>query len=383
MFADSGGKPARAGNGSGSGRCSRPRTSPVDLAHQTILALAPEASIELGLSRFTIVTMFTPVNSSDAQRSSQDGPRAAAEEESVAPDYHAATTAASAYLGLVDPAKKLITKSKKRGSNARDPSKTKRRQTSKVDDDLRVHKAGVEDELDAINHEIISPATFESSLSKSKKSMASKLPSTATSVSNSVDELASTAAKPIAVFISKTTMDALDTTSMQTSIQHAKASDGQGFTIYQGSSSTASYLTSAATTKSVIANEQQTLTGSIPSRVSGGPSNRHSARLERVPDAQNELSQIRRSSGPFENDYVVADDIGDVLSEIDMIDLVEMNESESEFRTNTPPRRGCKMNSRDVDELEDYGGALLSDADKRALGTPSSCSALPSVTCVC
>lgn len=321
--------------------------------------------------------MFTPINSSDAVTGSPEGSSVSAQEESGAPS--SATTVASAYLGRGDVSKKPMTKGRKRKSTADAPSKTKRRQKSDLNDSLKVHKAGIEDELTSINYENLTPANFKASSSKAskKKTTASHSASAATSVSTGVDELASTAAKPIPVYSSKTTMDALDTTSVPTSVECAKASDGQGFTLYQGPSSTASYSSSIAITKPTISKEQQA------SQISGeaGPSNRRSARLKKAANVQTKHSQLRRSSVSFDNPLAV-DEMEEIFSDIEMVDLAESNESEPEMRPNTPPQRGRKLNTRDVDELEDYGGALLSDADKRALGTANSCQMVASDLCI-
>lgn len=310
---------------------------------------------------------FTPINSSDAITDNPDGTNIISQEDLVAPSHLAPTTIASTYLGRGEPAKKPAAKSKKRASTAVSQPKTKRRQTSSG---FNVSKASVMEELDVTQHDTFTTAPLESSSSKPDHSIAS-LPTPATSVSTTSDELVSALVKPISVYSSKTTMDALGRPLASTSVEYAKARDGQGFTLYQGSSSAASYSSSIAPTISLmgtdldatIARGQRAAQGSGES----ASNHRRSARLKKTAKVLDEATPITLS----DELSLGIDDDEEFFSDIEVIDLVESNETEPEFRPNTPPKRGHKLNTRDVDELEDYGGALLSDADRQALSRKS------------
>lgn len=325
---------------------------------------------------------FTPINSSDTINDSPGSYATASNEESTAPNDEASSTVASAYLGRGDVSRKAATKGKKRSSTTAAPSKAKRRQTSDFNDDLKVIKAGSADRSDDVNNETLVPATSQAASSKSSEETAhtaTKPASAGAPVSTTVDELASTAAKPISVYSSKTTMDALDSTSVRTSVQFAKASDGQGFTLLQGISSAVSYSSSVAIAKPLMA-EKQPSSGRTKKRAGqhsdeAGTSNRRSARLKKAFDVPTGSPQSSDSIGSPRLPLIVGDFEED-FDDIDMEELTGIDDNEPEFRPNTPPNRGRKLNTREVDELEDYGGALLSEADRRALGRTGSESAV-------
>lgn len=320
---------------------------------------------------------FTPINSSDAVTGTDIHDTAIQEGNPQVASNHddaATTTVASAYLGRGELPKKCTTKSRKRTANEDASSRTKRRQKSNIDVGLKVSKAKIDGEQGAINNEGDSPATFQTMSTKPSKDRfaARQLASTTTLVSTAMDEHSSTAANPISVYAPTTTMEALDTTSLPTSVECAKASDGQGFTLYQGPSST--YSSSVAISNPATARKQlQTLSTNLTGE--GGAkgnsetraSNRRSARLKNAADVQIDAADRAELSGSVQLPIIV-DDFEEEFPDIDMANFGESNVSEGEPRPNTPPARGRKLNTRDVDELEDYGGALLSEADRRALG---------------
>lgn len=331
--------------------------------------------------------MFTPINSSDTVNGNLNDSGAATHRESSAHSDRPATTIASTHLGRGDTTKKLIVKGKKRNSTAMASSNNKRRQISILNDDLQVRKDSMDVELDALIGQTLTPTNLENftSAASKKRKVASQLDPTAILASASGGEMASsTAAKPVVVYCSRTSMDALDSTSLTTSVECAKASDGKGFTLYQGPSSTASFSSSIAFTKPV--NDQPMLAGIELTKGSGETmsSSRRSARLKQVGESKTEVSRMFKSPEPIETLLVVDDaGIGANFRGFDMVELHESSESDTEIRSNTPPSRGYKLNTRAVDELEDYGGALLSDADKRALGRLVSCSNFPPPKYLC
>ena len=58
----------------------------------------------------------------------------------------------------------------------------------------------------------------------------------------------------------------------------------------------------------------------------------------------------------------------DEEDEAEIVDLTEAAEEAFEPRPPTPPPRERKLNMREVDKNEDYGGALFSDAERQLLG---------------
>lgn len=319
---------------------------------------------------------FTPINSSHAVNDGPDDPRTTGKDHIASASHNIATTVVSTYLGRGEATKKLTAKGRKRTSTANPPTKTKRRQVSIVDEGLSVSKPG--DGKSIIQHHAFDPAISQASSVNLSETQFTATQSTsfAPPVSTALGELASTASKPISVHSSKTTMNALNTASVPTSVEIAKASDGQGFTLYQGPSSTASYSSSVSMSNPNVANERyaSSVTNKRAAQGSGraGTGSRRSARLKTLADVQSFTPQLEEfpqsSEGPLDFDDEGEENFGD----IEIVDMAESHENEVEFRPNTPPNRGRKLNTRDVDELEDYGGSLLSDADRRALSRTTS-----------
>lgn len=61
-------------------------------------------------------------------------------------------------------------------------------------------------------------------------------------------------------------------------------------------------------------------------------------------------------------------EFGELLEDEAVEVTKEVEEAVEERRPHTPPPRGRKQNIREVDEDEDYGGALLTDAERKLLG---------------
>jgi hypothetical protein len=67
-----------------------------------------------------------------------------------------------------------------------------------------------------------------------------------------------------------------------------------------------------------------------------------------------------------------AGDYGDSLDEddVEVIELAKRVEVSTQM-DNSPPSRARKLNIRDTHEHDDYGGALLSEEERKLLGTSS------------
>lgn len=93
--------------------------------------------------------------------------------------------------------------------------------------------------------------------------------------------------------------------------------------------------------------------------------------IEEVKDAQPEPSKQAATKARRRRSTMTLDDEDDFgeLAEEDVAELAdEVEKVVAERQPLTPPPRGRKQNMREVDEHEDYGGALLSNAERVLLG---------------
>lgn len=251
---------------------------------------------------------------------------------------------------------------------------------------------------------------------RNKVSSAAAEPADASSRSNQVEVNA------VSVYAPTTSMDVLDSTSMRTSLDVVKAGSGRGCTLYHTVSSTivqsaVDFSTpllppvSTETTDSFI-HEAEGRDLDVPNTFARGesthllwskakvddetrrntlfvhgPNGKHASHIMRsdttesfaMPDSMLELAgkgtstplpesekpEMLRTQSIFDADVPT---LADALDEAALGDLVVESEEESTQRILTPPPRSHKQNMRDVDEYEDYGGALLSSAERRFLG---------------
>jgi hypothetical protein len=275
----------------------------------------------------------------------------------VASDYLGRTSDGSLIASAVQ-AKKAPAKGKKRAPTARESQASKRQRTVSVKDDMTVTKAGP------------ATATEQSAPLKpnqKKKRAGGKATKSVNLVSTSLDEPASTAVKSIPVFAQATSMDALDTTSIRTSFDLAKANGGSG-TLYRRPSCAVSLSNSVECAKPLWDVQIVNPRGQAPNKPSRrGPSSLQAVDESLVFDAPLQLdddspyvqnAEARHSDAEF-------DDVEDA----DLERVADAIEEETNLaRPATPNKRERKLNMRDVDEDEDYGGALVSRKDRQILG---------------
>lgn len=249
---------------------------------------------------------------------------------------------------------------------------------------------------------------------RNKVSSAAAEPADASSRSNQVEVNA------VSVYAPTTSMDVLDSTSMRTSLDVVKAGGGRACTLYDTVSSTivqsavdfSTPLLPPVSTETTdhFVHEAEGRDVDVPNAFARGESARllwSKAKVDdetqrntlfvrgpngkdashmrsdttesfAMPDSMLELAgkgtstplpesekpEMLRTQSIFDA-YVPT--LADALDEAALADLVVESEDESTQRTLTRPPRSHKQNMRDVDEYEDYGGALLSSAERRFL----------------
>jgi len=89
-------------------------------------------------------------------------------------------------------------------------------------------------------------------------------------------------------------------------------------------------------------------------------------------DAPIESSEHTLHQSPYQEIHSDAGDFGDSLDEDDeeIIELTKCVETSAQL-DRSPPSRARKLNIRDTHEHDDYGGALLSEEERKLLGTGS------------
>lgn len=220
------------------------------------------------------------------------------------------------------------------------------------------------------------------------------------------------AMKPVTIHGQTTTMmQALDPTSVHTSIESLKGNDGQGYTEYHSSSVSCQppsnmqfsqpwLNTDAAESKTSQAPPSELQGHAVDVSASDTHLQRSGRRAKLVASQKNSdlfLQPVLEESNTSQNvpellpaqaenknhlngrhpilerdrglvpPVGLIDDDDDDFSELDEQTLEDLAKS-VEPRPRTPPARNHKQNIREVDENEDYGGALLSVAEIELLG---------------
>lgn len=288
---------------------------------------------------------FTAINTSALpelpERPIQD---AAASVKASAPHRRRRDTASvvSEYLGIGKDAKRTLpavtthlhkatTKGKKRTSIASESKESKRRK-SNTTITAPVTKAG---QPLSVKHATQFVGADQTSRAQSTRSARKrrKVSSPINDVADVTLECNQHALDSISVYAPKTSMDVFDSTSIRTSVDSVKAGGNLGCTLYQRAPSSDS-----------MPNVVDFSTPLLP------------------------LASIQGIHGSGNNDYESS------LDETALVDLAmaieddSVDDEEVNHRPKTPPPRSHKQNMRDVDEHEDYGGALLSYAERQLLG---------------
>lgn len=358
---------------------------------------------------------FTAINRVSAPAAASGGSEEPAADTST-PD--GTKSMVSAYLGrgqdeppeqLTAPNKKCTTKSRKRAAPPAKVPKAKKRRTSSVKDTLVVSKPAA--------REVTCPkvgANKTTSGHTGENVHGQDTRQRGDIANTESDKAAPTAAKSISVYAPSTSMDALDSTSAQTSFNSVKANAGKSFTLYQGAPS--SSFTPVNTGFTQFWSSSPEKINSVTNKTDNASDEASSARLtpNEAADSADATNTCKSPSygvqmdasidfddnandsilGTAADEPIIIDDsdheprrsarlaksanpesrillqesfdFGEI-SEIDEDDLVKFAktvEEAAEERPSTPSKRLRKDNIRDVEENEDYGGALLSQAEK-------------------
>ena len=289
--------------------------------------------------------------------------------------------------------KKTGGKSKKRASKSTTSSRSKRRKSSEISDSMPVTKAEAKGKGTAKQ-----PSKGSKTKSKRKEVVADVDENVAPEAIN---------ATSVPVFAQPTSMDSVRSMPQTTSLDAVRAAPSHEYTLYNsaqaanappsGVDSTQPWLNAAAhatlatpgsNTKrrrpsaaqpprlSRLEEEDEfdTLVASLPDQVAQKPSKgKHLPK--QLPTAANfdpALSSARKQPArkvqkvlaqPIDQDVIDLDDSDDEA----MAHLAEAVEESVTRREPTLPPRNAKQNMRAVDEQEDYGGGLLSEAEKQLL----------------
>lgn len=313
---------------------------------------------------------------------------------------------------LTAPNKKCTTKSRKRAAPPGKASKAKKRRTSSVKDSLAVSKRP--------DQEVNRPKSGTNTTTSGHTSENVHRQDTRQrgDIANTEsDKAAPTATKSISVYAPSTSMDALDSTSTQTSFNSVKANAGKSFTLYQGAPSscftpvntsfTQSWASSPEKINPVTNKTDNTSDEASTARLTSNEaadraeatnacqSPSYGEQMETAIDYDDNAVNAEESIlGHAADEPIIVDDSDheprrsarlakfanpdsrlhsqesfdfDEYSDIDEDDLVNFAktvEEATEERPTTPSKRLRKDNIRDVEENEDYGGALLSQAEK-------------------
>ncbi|CAK3996301.1 Hypothetical predicted protein [Lecanosticta acicola] len=333
---------------------------------------------------------FTAINNSYAPSSTTTA--ASVDSEIVSSPSNAPRSVASEYLGrgqeqpheqLAASSKKGNANSKKRAAPARGASNSKKRRTSSVKDVLTVRKSADERPLVPEDYSVKARSDAAKPAKTKKQSSKGKHAHVGEAVSVEKDQSAPTATKPISVYAPTTSMNALDSTPAQTSFNSIKENAGKSFTLYSGTESSSSAPTN-------VAFSQRWLPPTFEYRSVGLDSSQNQSRgsdendNDRSKDTTGSRADEpilvrdadcdpRRSPGLTKATNflpsISSDEFHDIeeLIDVDDEDLVNFAKSVEQAVgdwPSTPTKRARKDNIRDVDEHEDYGGALLTQAEK-------------------
>ena len=358
---------------------------------------------------------FTAINRVFAPTTASEGSESTAVDGKNPDD---AKSVASAYLGrgqdeppeqLTAPNKKCTAKSRKRAAPPAKASKTKKRRTSSVKDVLAVRKQA--------NQEVTRPKVGANTTTSGHTGENVHRQDTRQrdDIANTEsDEAAPTATKSISVYAPSTSMDALDSTSAQTSFNSVKANAGKSFTLYQGAPSSSSTPVNTSFTQSWSSSPEKI--NSLTNKTDDASDEASTARLtlNEVADSADATNTCKSALhgeqtetdtnfdgngddcilGHAADEPIIVDDsdheprrsarlaksakpetriplqesfdFGEMsdVDEDDLVNFAKTVEEAAEERPSTPSKRLRKDNIRDVEENEDYGGALLSQAEK-------------------
>ncbi|KXT07318.1 hypothetical protein AC578_449, partial [Pseudocercospora eumusae] len=288
---------------------------------------------------------------------------------------------------------------KKRGDGAGQKWKaSKRRKISNtVNDSMSVTKSSHvnnTEKFDQRQEHTRKKSVYEKSNSASKSDLS-------VSMSESINPIP--AVKPVVIYEQTTSMmKALDSTSKRTSIESIKANGGQGYVEYQSSSASCQpsssnvhfsqpWLNSVSNAANVCARKPQVHQQIPASPTFAAENDTHSARPTRKAKAvanERNSNLFRQPKAPVADHHTESDHLNgrhptlerqrgrvpsisisiddDEFSDIDESALASLDKA-GELRPETPPARNYKQNIREVEEDDDYGGALLSAADHELL----------------
>lgn len=371
---------------------------------------------------------FTAINASAASKApTANMANARTSDDEPAPN-EGAKTVVSEYLGrltcvssapAVAKSARSTAKTRKRMARSGTPTQAKRRRVGSVKDRLPVTKASVSEDTLAPGHGNANSTADKDHQRQASESFKNTQAARASqAVSTSIDSSALHVPKPISAYGSTTSMDALGSTSARTSCDFAKANDGRSFIVYKrpaspsstanasnwisspsprsANNTTAQILslrtcgrqpTSAERERQPVADTRGLQQGraedwdsiALPSTDTDGPTQPHANaaqfKYEHSANKHRRGTELERTT--LHNDIRSAEgdseDRLEDLSDTDLLDAAEAVEQFVENRaelTTPPPTRSRKQNMRDVDEGEDYGGALLSEAELNLLGKP-------------
>ncbi|KAF7190331.1 hypothetical protein HII31_08662 [Pseudocercospora fuligena] len=357
---------------------------------------------------------FTPINTPLVEPSTLDSNVTLDRAEACQTGTAASTVrhAVSEYLGrgdaqpmATDSRTTSVSRDKKRGCGAGQKSKaSKRRKISNtVDDSMAVTKSSRVNntEKSVQRQEHTSTVTQTPKNSVCEKSDSASNTGLSVSMSKSINLIP--AVKPVVIYEQTTSMmKALDSTSKRTSIESIKANGGQGYVEYQSSSASCQpsssnvhfsqpWLNSVSNAANACARELQVHQQILETPTFAAESDTHSARPTRKAKAianERNSNLFRQAKAPVADHHTKSDHLNgrhptlerqrgrvpsisisiddDEFSDIDESTLANLDKS-GEFRPETPPARNYKQNIREVEEDDDYGGALLSAADHELL----------------
>lgn len=371
---------------------------------------------------------FTAINSAPLPETQQEPTTSALV---PAPDGRRRFTASvvSEYLGIGGSAKHTVppvathlhkpaTKGKKRTSLTSAPRESKRRKSnSTITATVPVTKNTLHKTANHSNKSVADEQTLPAYSTRSSRRKI-KVSSFVESADASAGLKQHAIHSVSSVYAPTTSMDVFDSTSIRTSVDSVKAGGNMGCTLYQTAPSSGSMHSAvefstpllpaapSATTdepnNEIVASGKQsehtldkTQSAQRPSRKAKkdamqknslllrGPSGKDTgipANSQSSPDTSQPPGRPHAASGTAASQIIVSlqesdpDDcepaFADDFDESALLDLAMAIEDDDEpnHRPKTPPPRSHKQNMRDVDEHEDYGGALLSCAERQVLG---------------
>lgn len=346
---------------------------------------------------------FTPINASVQQgahaaqlatEQQQSSSATRLQQLSVAASYPGRTETEQDALIVSQPlhgpgTKKATGKGKKRASTSGAAPKAKRRKSSNISDNLSVTKASAHEADGAL----IAPKATKS---KSKRKAA------VSGTDHDILDAADTY-NPVAVYTPATTVGSLHSTRQPTSLDAVRAGSGYGHTVYDiGRTPTTSIANINVMTPSLSrAVEGKPISSSTRCHRPGVVHSRPVPQIEEDDDTdmiidslptsalQVELAGDRQLPTPVNSDPAPANtrkqpsriskNVATVQTEEDFLELIDSDdddamdelaeaaEDSAVQREPTAPTRTVKQNMRTVDEHEDYGGALLSEAENKLL----------------